>query len=774
MYRNWIGINVGDKDLTPVYLRLPQPPPEETIAGYGLPREEQYFRREDIPLKLRNVERRAVDNLTSRMGENDHERVTNYKLYMEFWRIIESDPLYYQDELKFMRRVWWYRTYGYFFFNDGEITYIPPDYYDYLNFWTMEDVPENGGHPEYRDRDRRAYLYRHYLEHTTETFTNVDHETGLAIKEFGKYEMKDTGSRVFFGDLQPKSRRGGATQQGCHKVEKGVSTMLGGYGTIISMDADNAEKHYYKKLLPAWRNRPLWLKPVTSSNNSPKTIKFEVPANIFSFKGLNGSIDYTESAGERKNDGDKLYYDLCDEEGKAKNVNVFERWNVNKLAHSLGGGTKIIGYSSHPSTVEEMDDGGMAYYALARQSNFYRRIPEKGQTYSGLGRMFFAAWDGMEGFIDRFGKSVIDKPTDRQIALSPHAKFARMRKGAKAVIMAERDTLLKDGSPQAMEQYRSIRRKQPIEYAECWMGTAGNLGFDIEKINQREAELRRMQVLKKLATLKVNFEWEGEPFNSKVRMVTEPDNGKFEVTTPIAEELRSLVTETMEWDAYKSEIVAWKAPVHGSMFTCGADPIGFDNKTNSKLRDGGSRQSNGGIAVLWEYDPSIEESADMHDWESRSFVATYSYRPDSTLEYLEDVLKCCIYFGAMLYAERNKDNLWQYFIEKGYGGYLKYDIDPRTGKRADKPGFYTGVENKNDLFGVLKDFISYRIHKEMFLSFLNELKEIKGPEQMTLYDRLTAHGAALMGSKSSWGKVIEREQKGVVWDADGYMPMRQY
>lgn len=773
-YRNWIGINTGDKDLIPIYLRLPDPPPEHLIDGYGLPRDEQFFRRAIIPLKLKNAERRAIDNLTSRMGENDHERVTNYKLYIEFWRIIESDALYYQDEIKFMQKVWWHRLNGYFFWNDGEITYIPPDYYDYLNFWTMEDVPENGGHPEYRDRDRRAYIFRHYLETTSESFAEINHETGLAVKEFGVYKMVDTGGRVFFGDLQPKTRRCGATQQGCHKVWKGTSTMLGGYGTIISMDGDNAEKHYYKKLLPAWRNFPLFLKPVTSSNNAPKTIKLEVPSNIFSHRGLGGSVDYTESAGERKNDGDKLYFDLCDEEGKAKNVNVHERWNVNKLAHSLGGGTKIIGYSSHPSTVEEMDDGGMAFYAMARQSNFYRRIPEKGQTYSGLARMFFAAYDGMEGFIDRFGKSVINTPSERQIALSPYAKFARMKKGAKDVLMAERDTLLKDGSPQAMEQYRSIRRKQPIEYAECWMGTAGNLGFDIEKINQREAELRRLQTMKKLETKRVNFEWEGEPYNSRVMMVTLPDTGKFEVCMTLADQVTNLVTETMEWDALRGEMMAWKAPVNGSKFTCGADPIGFDNKTNSKLRDGGSRQSNGGIAMLWEYDPSVEDSIDMHEWKSRSFVATYSYRPDSTLEYLEDVLKVCVYFGAMLYAERNKDNLWQYFVERGYGGYLKYDIDMKTGKRADKPGFYTGIENKNDLFGVLKDFINYRIHKEMFLSFLSELKEIKGPEQMTLYDRLTAHGAALLGSKSGYGRLVEREQKGVVWDEGGYMPMRMY
>ena len=84
------------------------------------------------------------------------------------------------------------------------------------------------------------------------------------------------------------------------------------------------------------------------------------------------------------------------------------------------------------------------------------------------------------------------------------------------------------------------------------------------------------------------------------------------------------------------------------------------------------------------------------------------------------------------------------------------------------------MENKNDLFGELKDFINYRIHKEMFLSFLSELKEIKGPEQMTLFDRLTAHGAALLGSKSQYGKITEREAQGVTWDINGYMPLRQY
>jgi len=551
--------------------------------------------------------------------------------------------------------------------------------------------------------------------------------------------------------------------------------MAGSYGTIISMDGDNAEKHYTKKLLPAWRNYPIWLKPMTSSNNAPKTIKLEAPSNVFNLKGLGSSIDYTESAGERKNDGDKLFYSLTDEAGKTTNSDIFERHNVNKLAMSLGGGTKIIGFMSYPSTVEEMDDGGMSYYKLAESSNFYKRISGKGQTHSGLARIFFPYYIGMEGFIDRFGKSVITTPSERQIRLSPDAKFAKMRKGARDVIQAERDALLKDGSTHAMEQYRSLRRKQPMEYAECWIGSSGNLGFDIEKIDKRLAELRRLQTTHSLPTIKGNFEWIGEPFRSGVRWVTVPDKGKFEICMTLSDDQANQRTEVQGWDAYLGRFDTWVAPLHGAQFTCGADVFGYDNKINAKLRDGGSRQSNGGIAILWEYDATQEKSADMAEWNSRSFVATYSHRPASTIEYLEDVLKVCIYYGAMLYAERNKDSLWQYFIERGYGGYLKYDIDMKTGKVSDKPGFFSSEQTKEELFRELKDFVNYRIHKENFISFLKELKDIKGTEQMTLYDRLTAHGAALLGSRSKFATVQEKERESFTWTSDNsFIRLRQY
>jgi len=56
-----------------------------------------------------------------------------------------------------------------------------------------------------------------------------------------------------------------------------------------------------------------------------------------------------------------------------------------------------------------------------------------------LGLMFFPAYDGLEGFIDRFGMSVIGTPTDRQMKLRAEAEFAGLRMGAKQWQQEERD-----------------------------------------------------------------------------------------------------------------------------------------------------------------------------------------------------------------------------------------------------------------------------------------------------------------------------------------------
>ena len=68
--------------------------------------------------------------------------------------------------------------------------------------------------------------------------------------------MIDLGRRLFFGDVEPKTRRTGATHEALHKILKGSTTNYSFFSTIISFEGNNAEIHYKKKLLPAFDALP--------------------------------------------------------------------------------------------------------------------------------------------------------------------------------------------------------------------------------------------------------------------------------------------------------------------------------------------------------------------------------------------------------------------------------------------------------------------------------------------------------------------------------------
>ena len=106
-----------------------------------------------------------------------------------------------------------------------------------------------------------------------------------------------------------------------------------------------------------------------------------------------------------------------------------------------------------------------------------------------------------------------------------------------------------------------------------------------------------------------------------------------------------------------------------------------------------------------------------------------------------------VYLGGWVYPERNITNTMEYFIRNGYGGYLKYDIDINTGKPVDKPGYWMGAAQKQEMFQLVASYLDRNVHRERHVSFLQECKKINGPEQLLNHDRLAAHGAALWGAR---------------------------
>ena len=148
----------------------------------------------------------------------------------------------------------------------------------------------------------------------------------------------------------------------------------------------------------------MFLKPISPSPRNSNSVRFGLPSGVYGIETLESIVSYTESAGERKNDGGKINCLLSDEEGKkskAINVDINERWSVNQLAwHRRRNNHLGLGRSS--CSIEEMNEGGTQYYRLCEQANFYKRTKDKGQTHNGLARCFFPNYDGLEGFIGLF------------------------------------------------------------------------------------------------------------------------------------------------------------------------------------------------------------------------------------------------------------------------------------------------------------------------------------------------------------------------------------
>jgi len=140
-YREWEVINDGDPDLTPIYFTLPSPPKDlSLIDNYGLEPDEQYFRRLEIPKKLKILEKKSMDALYAIERRNRQDTIQGYKIYLKYWELFESEVENLTVEIEWLKNVWWYRKYGYWFYNDGEPTYLPPDYFDFLNFYFIDEA----------------------------------------------------------------------------------------------------------------------------------------------------------------------------------------------------------------------------------------------------------------------------------------------------------------------------------------------------------------------------------------------------------------------------------------------------------------------------------------------------------------------------------------------------------------------------------------------------------------------------------------------------------
>jgi hypothetical protein len=743
-------VNWGSEKLRPIRISLPKPPPLHLIGGWGEHPDDQIFKRLENPLRLRELERSIITEFG-----NKNRGVNGNATLKKFWSTLEKNQENYTEEIEFIRKFVYYMHHGYWFFNDGKPTWLPPWYFSYLNLHRMT-TKKGYIFPEFRKKSKERFLFRHYINTCTETFVDTDPETGLAekIDIDGKmaYRMVDVGYKLLLGTALPKGRREGLTNEFCHIITRIAASQRGAdkLCTIVSMDGDNAETHFKQKLMPAWRAWPLWTRPVWLGGfGKMKSLEF-TSNGIADVQTLDTVLSYTESGDDKANDGKMLIGAGFDEQGKGKRTgNVQNRWQINKETMSLGGGSEVVGYCDHPSTVEKMEEGGQDYKDLCDMSNFYKRKKD-GQTASGLALCYHRSDYCMEGYIDVFGEAIIDMPNERQIMLSKKHDMPIKRIGSNTFIENKRVDLHNEDDPAMMDEYRSFVRKFPQDCKDCWTGVAGQLGFDNELLRERLFELEDKPVARKGRLMFV------DQGSLSVTFIEDP-NGPWIVSEKPAKGEANQVSTMEAYSAFMEDDETVYRPMN-IKYMIGVDPTQFNNQGESRyLQKKGTRTSDTGITVKRMHNPIIDIAEDKRKWITPKAVAFCRHRFGTSDEVAMEAIKAGIYWGGLINLEQNITAVWERIVEKKFTGYLNYTttvMPDGTIKRASKPGTSLGMQNKKDGFLLLANQIKFHSTIEDIPELLIEADQISSMEELTKFDGLASWIQALIGEQSAYYKLL--------------------
>lgn len=711
-----------DQALHPIWIKLPKPPPLHEIDGFGLPAKEQKFTCQEFPKKLQKL----VDN-----------SVTEDNI----WKVLEGEQHEHRKEIAWIRKQWDYRETGYWFFCNGKPTHLVWWHYIYLNFWKFK----TGAKPQYRDKNRKFYEGLYYAYTTTETLVYEYHEKDTKkVNPKIVYEdverripkMRDTGFRTILGVAHPKERKEGASNMCLCAQYMEVITHIGVVGGIISSSGVHAKQKMFDDIVvPGWNNMPFFFRPRSTSNKHPDTeIKFNSSRQRSDKLGgieLGSSISHSPTTEATLYDGGNNIWINVDEAGKAT-MDVYTRHEILKPCVCLGSGAEIFGFLSYPSTVGDMSGvGAPRFFDVCQDSHFEKR-DLSGQTVSGMIVIYFSAYEGLQGFVGEYGESIIDTPTPEQ------AKFIGRDYGAKQYLMDQRTNLLKDKNS---EKYNEKVRQFPIKYMECFRTEDGEIGFNMQIINDQLDEVRARE---QEAGRYGNFEWLGGVLDTEVYWEDDP-NGfdpnykpKWFITKLLDKSQTNRYVIRSGYNEETGRHEEYREPIDPH-YTSSADTFQFGKTKQEENSDGG------GI-IMEDYNPAIDAGKNIRDWQSYTIVATYLNRPSTVEEYCEDMLKADIYFGAMQFPENNIKEIHRHYVKRGYKGYLRYSIDPTTEKIKTHPGFISLTDSKQDGFQRQRSYIQDHGHRVWHKRLLEQWKDIQHITQMTKYDLITCAGGVLMGT----------------------------
>lgn len=526
---------------------------------------------------------------------------------------------------------------GFYFMSNGKFIYITGKYYFYLQWWKLEDDI----YPDYRDADRRYFLFLDYWE------------------------------KVLWclGVVRGKKRREGASSQATANLIYECIFYTNSNCGLVSKTQIDSRDTFTDMAAFGYQQLPIFLKPRQLNREGSVTelvFAAKIDKKNTASKGLRSKINYRAPVLNAYDRG-RMSRILLDEFGKLpQDVPASKFFTI--ISKTLVKGAKRVGFVEMPSTVNELTKGGGAEYKIIwDNANQFKSNGKK--TTNRLVTYFTPAYDNYEGFIDEHGMSVIDEPTPEQyeylvkrwVVKDPitgetvsEISEEDIKKGAKVYVLSRREGLTGDLLEEEI-------RMNPCSVQEMFEAANTGCAFNSFNINQRKRYLQENPIPKRKGLFALNEE------TGKVEFKDITDNDKnfhWEFTWLPPLDKRNLVKmdNNMPYPANTED---------------GA--ITVDSYSNSQ---GGRKYGSKACAL-------VGRRSDVLDPENTGKPIGMLYGRPAEKDILHrQVMFCAIYFGYLVWYEHTADDYDGFFKDRGRTGYLgKYPksmIDPNKRENADR------------------------------------------------------------------------------------------
>lgn len=590
-------------------ISLPERPDASEIENWGTDDpNEQYWRRKEIPSFLSLVE---YDS--------------------------EGNALLNAEQAAYANREVLRCKKGFWFYNNGTPTYITGKNYFYLSFWKLEDDI----YPDYRDTDRRYFLFLDHWERTP----------------------------WCLGIVRGKKRREGATSVATSNLVYECIFYKNSFCGLTSKTQVDAKAAFTNMVSFGYRQLPVFLKP-KQLNNKDSVSELVFAHKSVEVRGAKGSLVDTDT-GHRSRidyrapslnsyDSGRLSRGLFDEGGKWAKENPFSTF-ISIVSKTLVKGAKRVGFIECPSTSNSMTSGGEEFKNVWDGADHFKYA----KTPNRLVKYFAPAYDGYLGFIDKFGMSVINEPSEEQYKfLVEHYVGAGdldesdIKLGAKKYLEEKRKQL------EGVQLEEEIRMN-PFDEREMFMLRNNNCHFDAVVLN----DLYELAKVNESSAVEYgNYVWEnGIPFTKAIWHKCDKESARWH-------RAKDFKTPEETYEKRGSLFI----PKNYVQFVSAVDPF-----QNSVVESGeGSKASS---FVMNRYD-----KGDNDPIFDRMLVSKYHARPKMVeLFHMDMALQCFAYGGQLLVEAKMDGGLRKFFVDNYLEMFLMklpnkdtYGVDPNADNKA--------------------------------------------------------------------------------------------